>query len=941
MVATPLMQWALAWQRRRPEGWLRLGARLLLGAGAVAGACAPERASVPQPALPKAAAGTPSALPRATRAAAPAAAPVDQKRTELRLRVTGLDPGQSPRAAWRRGGEGLGGTTRRGEFRDASGQRALAVGEWSRPVPLGEVLPPGDDSDGYLTLTAGESGREPGKPVSKNVRFELEQIAAGAVVRRLEAVAPEGGTLTLLVPAAMTKGFVNQLSTAAEVAEARRQLLMDHAGTPARALPQKWSILSDLGGFGSGFGYGIRVTDPKVVDTELDSLLRLGVTGLRALPESLRAGLPGAGRFRARVLGPIGYPTTDKRREPSSAGCPFDPGIAARAARIAESALTKARAENSDTVWTLTQDEIGAVTDQAPEGKAHLATCERCRAGFVGWLKQQGLTPAELGAGKWDEVRPLPIWNNPERPWLASAGLRRRAFLTRQFLNVASASMFSEIRAEFSRYNAAPRASDSREPRAIYSYALRGSNFLSNGSSLDLFEFYRHADNAIVWETSNRDARSWGWDSYLMDVQRVVAERLGLAEGIYIKPHRGAAVQRALSAVARGNSLIYWYTYGPDYWKGDAFSGDRVALLSAQRAAQLLGAAEPWLFGATLAEQPRVAIVKPETTLAWANLSAEPGLAVASWENAKWVYSALQHAHVPVDPLDERLLSESKLERYAAIYVNGSHLTRQAALALVRYVKGGGVLVASAGGLQWDEASEPLRVLEPVFGVSQRRAAQLACGIMAFRAKQLDSLAACTERDRVQAGFDGSGTPLVIGSERLEPLPASEVLARFRDGSPAMLRHRFGKGRAFLLGTFAGLEYGAPVLRDGFDMGRDLDATRRSYLLEPLRGLVVGPVACSAPLVEPVLLKSADGGHALTLANWAYAAKDQLSEETGAPEHVALQPARDVRLVIHPLKQLRRAYSAALQRELTIEPSAAGPVVTLPLLEEGDVLRLE
>lgn len=864
---------------------------------------------------------------------------VEQRRTVIRVRISGLEPGGDAQAGWRQGGEGLGGEARKGSFLGADGG-ALRVDEWSQPLALEQLLPAASPALSFVTLTAGESGRQANRPPSKNVGFEIEQLFEGRVVRSLQSNEAEGGTLTLVVPE-NDGAPVTELSTAAQLAQARAAFLRSHAGVPAKALPQRLAIVSDLGGFGSGSGYGIRVTSPDVMRTELSSLLLLGATGLRAAPSFvLQEGLPGRSRFRARVLGPVTYPTPDKRREPAGAGCPFDPGLEIRTEGWAKNALAAARAENSDEVWTLTVDEIGAVTDLASEGKAHLATCDRCRAGFVSWLKAARYTPAQLGASTWQDVRPLSIWDNPQQPWLKSEGLRRRAYLTRSFLNVKSASMFTRLRDELAAYNAQPRPAGSTEPSRIYSYALRGCTFISNGSSLDFFEFYRHADNAIVWETSNRDARSWGWDSYLTDVQRVLGRELGLAQGIYVKPHRGAPLQRALSAVARGATFINWYTYGPDYFKGDSFSSDFPALEQTQRAAQLLGKAEPWLYGAKLHQPPRVAVVKPETTSAWSTLG-NTGLPLASLENAKWVYSALQHAHVPVDPLDERFINELDLTGYAAIYVNGSHVTQAAAAALRRYVQRGGTLITSAGGLSRDEADQPLRSLYTMLGVRERQPPELPCAIDVFRAKRFQSLAGCAELDRLTVGQD-EPLPLSIGKERLEPLSDSQVLARFADGSPAMLRHPFGKGQAFLVGTFAGLEYAAPVLRDGFDMQRDFAAARRSYLLEPIRALLEDPVACSNPLVEPVLLKAGQGGgFALTLSNFGYAALDNNPETTGDVHQVRLQVARDVRLVVHHLPAIQRVYSVALDRELAFERTADGVAITLDRLDEGDVLRLE
>ncbi|RYZ08859.1 MAG: hypothetical protein EOO73_06065 [Myxococcales bacterium] len=887
----------------------------------------------PSPARASSAAAAPSSAPVAPRVA--------QLSTKLRVRISGLPVGAPARAAWRQGGEGLGGAVRRGDLLGEDSSGPLRVGEWSAPVALADILP-GAERDAYFTLTAGASGRGKGEPASRSVAFEVQQYDGEKLVQELRSVEADGGTLTLFVPGTSSTGFLERLATAGEVAEARRLFLAGLAGTTSGVLPRRLSIVSDLGGYGEGSGYGIRVSDRATVQSELGTLLELGVTGLRAAPPFvLQGGLPSSSRLRARVIGPVGYPSPEKRREPAAAGCPFAAGREERARLQAETALSRALQEDAEDVWVLTVDEIGAVTDLATEGKAHLATCPRCRAGFVAWLKQLKQTPAAVGANKWSDVAPLGIWGASERRWLASAGLRRRAYLTRRFLNVASASMFSPLRDALAAYNAAPKP-DPHAPARVISYALRPSTFSSNGSSLDMFEFYRYADNAIVWETSNRDARAWGWDAYTMDVQRVVAERYGLSEGIYVKPHRGAVIQRALSAVARGNDFVYWYTYGPDYWKGDAFSADRGILQATQRAAELLGVSEPWLLGARLAVPPRVAVIKPETTLAWANLSADPRLHVAQLENAKWVYTALQHGHVPVDALDEELVTDVDLSRYRAIYVNGSHVTARAAAALERYVHDGGTVVTIAGGLSRDEADEPLRRWERVLGVKRREPAQLSCPINTFRAVRLEPLSGCAEVGRVQTSFDAEPTSQVVGSEALYPEGETEVLAHWQDGAPAMLKHRFGKGQAYLLGTFAGLEYAAPVLRDGFDMTRDFTAARRSGLLAPIAELLDYPVRCSSPLLEPQLLRSADGsGYALSLVNWAYAATDAAPDMTGNMHHVQLQPSLGVKLEVFGLPTVHRVYSAVMKRELPFEQDSRSLRFELERVDEADAVRLE
>ena len=59
-----------------------------------------------------------------------------------------------------------------------------------------------------------------------------------------------------------------------------------------------------------------------------------------------------------------------------------------------------------------------------------------------------------------------------------------------------------------------------------------------------------------------------------------------------------------LSVVSRGVRAFEWYTYGPDYSKGDSFSQSPELLERVARAARFLGQAEPWLYGARFAGEP-------------------------------------------------------------------------------------------------------------------------------------------------------------------------------------------------------------------------------------------------------------------------------------------------------------------------------------------------
>ena len=175
-----------------------------------------------------------------------------------------------------------------------------------------------------------------------------------------------------------------------------------------------------------------------------------------------------------------------------------------------------------------------------------------------------------------------------------------------------------------------------------------------------------------------------------------------------------------LSAVGRGNTMIYWYTYGPEYFKGDSFSQDPEAVKLTSKAAHLLreGGRRPVRCPLDPARGNRRGPAGDDAAL---DGPFRRSAHLVAWENAKWVYTALQHAHLPVDPIDEGILETADLSHWKAIYVSGSHLRRKAAEALARYVRDGGTLYARGWGLVRDEADRPLELMEPVLGLAAAR----------------------------------------------------------------------------------------------------------------------------------------------------------------------------------------------------------------------------
>ena len=903
----------------------------------------------------------------------------------MRVRLTQAQPApELVRIAWRRGGEGLGGTVTRGGFMAASGKLDLPFGEWSVWTPLAGLI---GSTRGWEFPTLVVEGApaanavkgRPAKPAGPltNVVIEFEFAHQGRVFHRFAETSPRGSSLGFAFPgnalgAGVTPEFIASLNGLSRHARLRRERLEALFPEPA-PMPGKFALIGHLAGYGdamgggrgSGSGYGVRHCNPEILADECRTLRMLGVNSL--VGSLSLADAAGFGRdFRKVYWGgpgsgsPLAALHNGPRKTDPEDHCPFDPALPPLMTETTKRAITEHRAAGAQESWALWVDEIGVFA------KEHIVHCERCTGKFRDYLRAQKVTPADFGKSGWEQVKPFNMWSAPPpatpaarvadevdtllekpiapkspapalapppvvppAPAAAAKGKSARGagppplpdqpadalryYYTFRFMTHATAQVFPEFARQF-------------QQAGIPLYAMQGPTPSWSGSSLDWHEFYDHgANTAFVFETSNRDPRVWQWESYLAEIGRGIAGRHSMPMGCLVKPHRGAPEQRMLAVVSRGVRVIEWYTYGPDYAKGDSFSQSPELLERVARAARFLGRGEEMLFGARPAHAAEVAFVSPRTSEIWGRSS---GIAGAAFENAKWVYLALAHAHIPVDILSEAQLAEGKLDRYKAIYIPGTHLRRDAATQVRAWVAAGGSLWTDAFGLSRDEANQPLTSLAEVLGLGTR-SLETWGAVDGYRATDIKPFAETNAP--AGARFNWSGTELTAAIGR-EPLAAgsAEILARFADQKPAVTRHRFGKGDATVAGFWSGLTYSTKVRRADFSMRDDFSPGVRALIAAPAlaRG-VIQPARPSEPLVEAVALERA-GRRSIALMNWAY---QRTATSSGKGE---LQVAQNLRIDLSGGPAIKSARSI-LHGPLPLNNGA----VILPRLAEIDLLLLE
>ena len=263
--------------------------------------------------------------------------------------------------------------------------------------------------------------------------------------------------------------------------------------------------------------------------------------------------------------------------------------------------------------------------------------------------------------------------------------------------------------------------------------------------------------------------------------------------------------QRYLSGLAAGARLFVDYSYGPLVTKGPAWASnpdyvrDWADMLRWTRRCEddLLASkkrpAEAALLIANSSETNAIyySAAGFEAGLRGRAFGARPLFRRAG------IWNALIESDVPVEIVsEEEILQDKALDRYKALYVVDTHVAAPVQAAVRAWVQRGGALWADYTALARDEFDQSSDVMNEVFGLSARGALPDAA-----KAPEKETPG---EKVAVLAG-DGLDAVTFAGTA-FRPgwkLSTGRSAAQFEDGSPAVVRNRFGKGNAVLMGCSA------------------------------------------------------------------------------------------------------------------------------------------
>ena len=280
---------------------------------------------------------------------------------------------------------------------------------------------------------------------------------------------------------------------------------------------------------------------------------------------------------------------------------------------------------------------------------------------------------------------------------------------------------------------------------------------------------------------------------------------------------------KTFTILGYGAKFVDVFDYGPYYMKnGDYFSQRRDGAYEAvQDVTHTVGAADELLAEARPV-RGSVTLLYSETTDVW----MLPEKINNYGREREGVFLALRHAQFPVDIVTESDVAEGALKDYRVLYLVGSHIVPAAAKAVRQWVEQGGVVWSDLGSGLRDHYDRPLATLRPVYGITEwsRGPVQAAGagkpGMLACRkpSAYIHLLPLRGLPKARLAAYFGHGT-LTPSDEGVE------VLARFDGGGPAVVAHRWGKGRSVHCAWWPGLTY----LREALPATLPPGDTRRFY----------------------------------------------------------------------------------------------------------------
>ncbi len=614
-----------------------------------------------------------------------------------------------------------------------------------------------------------------------------------------------------------------------------------------------------------------RTYSPKVVSAEVEILSRLGFSGLEAERTFFKAG------FVHPRTGYIYFYLCDH-------GCFYQPQLEA-----IEKALRHKAEALKEEGFAKRLAYFGLMDEPGSMALEHIVRCPVCRKRFVEYIRSLDLAPSDVGKTTWSQVLPTVDREHEPRLYYHTVSFRSRAL----------ADYFALGTRIVGEVLPGVRTTSNFAESLTYS-----GNLLLRG--VDWFEILGRQALTMGWtEDWLAQSATFQLCGYRADFLRSACRRANLPMGMYdiLAGRSGWDVQaKGVTEIGHGARVLFEATYGPCYeMSGEAVSHRADLYPALQEMNHAVGKIEDDLLASHVPPAP-IALHYSHATDVW---TLDDSYSVFGKERMG-IYLLLRHLGHPIDVVTEADVVEGQLADHRMLVLLGSHVRRDAVGPIAEWVAAGGHLYLGPGTGAFDEFHDPLDLMGTFGFRSAPLEVEQTCGRGQYEFPRLRVL------DRVDAGTGslevvcakGELSAVFYGATAPHPRRGpADVLARFDDGSPALVARSFGQGRVMASAFFVGLGYtrSGTVSRKRL-WEQDAEAQKRTFnppSFEAAYRTFFGGLVSAAGieprcttshhLVEASVLRIPKG-FVIALANWSGTPQQDLD--------VAVQVERPLRKVV-------------------------------------------
>jgi len=486
---------------------------------------------------------------------------------------------------------------------------------------------------------------------------------------------------------------------------------------------------------------------------------------------------------------------------------------------------------------------------------------------FVAWLKQRGLTYP-------GEVKHVAIKPKMSAEDIAAARRHPLWYYSQICAKEKGGKLYAEGTAYYQSKGVFTGANYSPHANYLVTELDYIRAFKLKAMSMPWSEDY-------VWQIPEFSVQVTG---YLTSGLRAGAKYDNLPIHMYVMPHSPGNTPRDFrlsfySAVAHGAKMVNCYCASPmavgateNYVATDDLPMWRAIHAVSHEASKfedyvVEGQVRPAKVGLLLSAVDDVITGISNSTLAMHN------------NERKAIWYALRHAQIPVDFLSEEDVLNGMADHCKVIYVTQQYLHGKGIAALKKWIEKGGTLVALVGGGCFNEYQQENPDALALYGIKSQKLTTDPRLVSKYLLKEntpfltKQDLPLYEPIDMVALG--DSSFPVIVWKQQLE-LGDGEVFGTYKDGKPAIVHKKHGKGHVYLFSFLPGQAYlrsGLPILpadRGSTDaafthfLPTKMDTSLRPRFVDDFIG--DKPVDCNRPFVESTSIETLKDGKPVKLA---------------------------------------------------------------------------